>query len=245
MDDAPPPQRWGLGDVLVALGIVVGAIILSFAVVIYPAWAAFGEDSTAGRFAAAISTLLAEASAALAIYRLQLRPKGIGLASLGFRLPRQGDGRRRFTLGWLGLVFGAWVVALIMLVSYVYIVSAAGFEFLEPPDEQIPSELFSHWVVIVALGASVLIGAPLFEELFFRGFVFPALARVAGVIPGAVGSGFLFSLAHLDPGFIIPFAAIGTWFAYLYRRTDSLYTSMLCHFLFNFVAFSALVAQET
>jgi membrane protease YdiL (CAAX protease family) len=228
-----------------ALAIVVGAIVLSFALVIYPVWAAFGEDSTVGNFAAAVSTLVAEAFAALAIYRLLLRPRGIGLALLGFRQPRMRDGRRAFTLGWFGLVFGAWVVALLMLVVYVSAVSAAGFEFLEPPEEQIPSELFSHWVVIVGLGASVLLGAPLFEELFFRGFVFPALTKVVGVIAGAILSGFLFSLSHLDAGFIIPFAAIGAWFAYLYRRTDSLYTSMLCHFLFNLVAFAALVAQET
>ncbi|HXH22666.1 MAG TPA: CPBP family intramembrane glutamic endopeptidase [Dehalococcoidia bacterium] len=235
---------WGLVDVLIAIAVLAGAIVLSLASIVAPAWAIFGKDSIAGRTATALSTLVFEVIAAAVVYRLLLKPKGVRLRDLGFRAPLTPDGRRSFRLSWLGLVLGAWLFALLILMGYVWLVTAAGAESLEPPEEQIPSELFSHWIVIIALGASVMVGAPLFEELFFRGFVFPALAKSFGFIPGALGSGLLFGLSHMDVGFIVPFAAIGMWFAYLYRRTDSLYTTILCHFLFNFVAFSALVATE-
>lgn len=243
----PAVVPWGLRDVGVALVIIVAVVVLILGAAVAPVWAAFGEDSTVGNLASALSTVVAEVIAAVTIYRFILRPRGIDGWLLGLRRPLldRSSGRRGFSWTWLARVVGACFLAIAILVVYVEIVTASGVGFLEPPEEQIPSELFSHWLVIVALGAAVLMAAPVFEELFFRGFVFPALDKSLGFLPAAVGSGLLFSLAHFDIGFVVPFGGIGVLFAYLYRRTESLYTSMLGHFLFNLVSFVALVARET
>jgi membrane protease YdiL (CAAX protease family) len=234
-------------DVSLALVIVIGSIALMLAAVVSPAWAAFGEDSTEGRLASALSTVVAEVLAAALVYRLILRPRSVTGWMLGLRPPLRNrvSGDRGFGVWWFLVAVGACFVAFALLATYVALVTELGADFLEPPEEQIPGELFSHWIVIVALGLGVLVAAPLFEELFFRGFAFAAIRKSTGFLPAAIGSGILFSLAHLDIGFIVPFAAIGAWFAFLYWRTDSLYTSMLCHFLFNLVGFITLVVHET
>jgi len=224
--------------------IVIIAVVVAIAAA-SPFVLAFGEDSTVGRFAAALSTTVAEALAAFVIYVLVLKPKGIGLAALGFRLPRRGSsGARGFSWGWAGTVAAGCVGCFIILIAYVFIVMGMGVDVLEPPEDQVPIEFFKSPIVIFAIGIGVLLAAPLFEELFFRGFLFPAFRRMAGVLPAAVFSGLLFGLVHFDLGFIVPFGLIGATFALLYWSTDSLYTSMSSHFLFNLIGFVALVARE-
>ena len=63
--------------------------------------------------------------------------------------------------------------------------------------------------------------APPCEELFFRGFLFPGLARRWGVAAAIVVSGILFSGAHLLPKSFIPIAGVGMVFGviqYVYGR---------------------------
>ena len=53
------------------------------------------------------------------------------------------------------------------------------------------------------------ITAPLAEEIFFRGFIFGGLRRYMNLATAGAISGFLFALAHGDPGLILPFWGIG------------------------------------
>jgi len=239
----PTGPVWGLLEVVTAIVIVVVAVVVALASA-SPFILAFGEDSTVGRFAAAISTTVAEVLAAFVIYVLVLKPKGIGLAELGFRLPRRGSsGARSFSWGWAGTVAAGSVGCFIILIAYVSIVMGIGIDVLEPKD-QVPPEFFESPIVIFAIGIGVLLAAPLFEELFFRGFLFPAFRPVAGLLPAAILSGLLFGLVHFQLGLIVPFGLIGATFALLYWSTDSLYTAMGSHFLFNLIGFVALVARE-
>ena len=86
-----------------------------------------------------------------------------------------------------------------------------------------------------------VIGAPLSEELFFRGFVFSGLLRW-GFWPAAAASALLFALVHFDPGSLLPFFSIGLLMAWLYWRRGSLWDAIVFHFLFNALSFSILVA---
>ena len=87
------------------------------------------------------------------------------------------------------------------------------------------------------------LAAPLAEESFFRGFMFTGLLRW-GFWPSAAISSFAFTVAHLDPGSIIPFFWIGIIMAYLYRSRGTLWDSILFHFMFNFTSFLVLVATR-
>jgi len=70
---------------------------------------------------------------------------------------------------------------------------------------------------------------------------------VAGAAAAAGASGLLFAVAHIgNPGTIYlipPVALIGALFAWGYLFSGSLLASILAHFLFNLVAFTAGVAE--
>jgi membrane protease YdiL (CAAX protease family) len=88
-----------------------------------------------------------------------------------------------------------------------------------------------------------VVAAPISEELFFRGFAFGGLLRW-GYWPAAAVSALGFSLAHFDPGSVIPFFCIGLVMAWLYWRRGSLWDSITFHFLFNFISFALLLASR-
>lgn len=81
---------------------------------------------------------------------------------------------------------------------------------------------------------AIAVGAPLVEELLFRGAVMNSLHR-AGYGPRAmiVWSALIFGVFHLNPA-QIPFAfLLGLLLGWLYYRTGSLLPGMLCHFINN------------
>jgi membrane protease YdiL (CAAX protease family) len=92
-------------------------------------------------------------------------------------------------------------------------------------------------VVVVALIAAV--GAPLFEELFFRGFLRTSLAARLGA--GAVwAQALLFGLAHYQLGLgwqnisvIVAIAGLGVVLGFLAERTGRLAAGMIAHGTFN------------
>lgn len=83
---------------------------------------------------------------------------------------------------------------------------------------------------------TVTLAAPLGEELFFRGFLQPALASRWGQAAAVVVGGALFSLIHLDPIGFVGLWEIGILFALLRHASGSLWPAVLAHAVNNGVA---------
>ncbi|WP_258359517.1 CPBP family intramembrane glutamic endopeptidase [Moorella sulfitireducens] len=75
--------------------------------------------------------------------------------------------------------------------------------------------------------------APVTEELYFRGFLFPALKERYGLKKGLLGSGLIFALLHLDLVRFLPLALGGVGLAYLYERTGSVLSAIVAHATWN------------
>jgi hypothetical protein len=87
--------------------------------------------------------------------------------------------------------------------------------------------------------------APLSEELFFRGFLYPALARHTGVAVSVLLTSALFALLHAGqlahawvPLLII--FVVGSTFTVVRARTKSVATTVLIHVGYNSTLFTAL-----
>jgi membrane protease YdiL (CAAX protease family) len=93
----------------------------------------------------------------------------------------------------------------------------------------------------VPMTITVVIAAPLGEELFFRGFAFPALQRSMGLVGAVVVSGILFSLLHLDPVGFVGLMEIGIFLAALRHWTGSLLPAVLGHAVNNGIAGGAFL----
>lgn len=94
-------------------------------------------------------------------------------------------------------------------------------------------------LLIIPYSVRALLFAPLVEEIYFTGLIFPALRNRLGFVLGVTLTAFLFSYHHYSPfsegqlkAFVIMFMAQSLSFL-LYQSTRSLYPSIVYHFLRN------------
>ncbi|MHB0979295.1 MAG: CPBP family intramembrane glutamic endopeptidase [Thermoleophilia bacterium] len=83
--------------------------------------------------------------------------------------------------------------------------------------------------------------APFAEEIFFRGFVFRAMVERKGWVRGLLYSSSLFALVHANVAAFLPLLAGASVLALSFRRTRSLWVSIVAHAVNNAVALTALV----
>jgi len=154
------------------------------------------------------------------------RRYGRGWRILGFRRPLR---------GWwtpIAVLFGAYVV----LGVYVAAMELSGLADLTPKST-LPSDTFDNPFALPLAGLLALLAAPLAEETFFRGFLFPGLRNRWGTVRAALASSFFFALLHFNVGSIVPFTAIGLLLVWAYVVSGSLWMSISAHFAFNAISF--------
>lgn len=113
------------------------------------------------------------------------------------------------------------------------------------------SEIISvfHMIPFVTFFSSVIY-APIVEEILFRGIFFRWFRAHMKFVPAALLSGLTFGFLHVmdsffsgnfaDMIYLFSYGLIGVFFALAYEKTDSIYGSMLLHFINNTVAFLML-----
>lgn len=98
--------------------------------------------------------------------------------------------------------------------------------------DSVPEFLFVGLVVAVV---------PSFvEEFYFRGLVQTLFRKAWTPLGGAIVSGILFGLFHLNPFDAVGLMALGVFFGYTRYRSASLVPPILLHFLNNFLAVVAV-----
>ncbi len=98
---------------------------------------------------------------------------------------------------------------------------------------------------LVVFGVMAVAIAPLFEELFFRGFIQPLLSRTFGTIAGVLLTAMLFGSLHLFEyayawQYAVFISLAGAVFGWLRVRTNSIIPSTVMHGCFNAVSVVAL-----
>lgn len=84
---------------------------------------------------------------------------------------------------------------------------------------------------------SIVIIAPVAEEVMFRGYLFGKLKKVSKVWVAVVVSALLFAVAHLQFNVALDTFALGVILALLRVSTGSIWASILLHMLKNGIAF--------
>ena len=83
--------------------------------------------------------------------------------------------------------------------------------------------------------------AAIYEEVFFRGILFPILVRFFGRWNGIIFVSGTFALIHLHPPSLVPLFLLSVVLCYAYWRTGSLWISIGIHAVFNSVAIFKLL----
>jgi membrane protease YdiL (CAAX protease family) len=126
------------------------------------------------------------------------------------------------------------------VIVYSVIMSLLDIDLLEP-ESTVDEDFVRGPILVVGSFFMIVVGAPLSEEIVFRGAIFGGLLRW-GFWPAALISGFLFSAVHLDLGSLIPFWIVGMGLAWLYWSRGSLWDSIICHGMFNFTSYLLLIS---
>lgn len=80
---------------------------------------------------------------------------------------------------------------------------------------------------------SIVIFAPLFEEIVFRRVLFGGIYSKSNFWVAAILSGVIFAVVHGEPQHTLIYMAPGMVFAFLYYHTKRIWTPMIAHFLMN------------
>ena len=158
-------------------------------------------------------------------------------------------GRAKFWSGvrwnWPGISALWFLLGGLGLAVVIQIISA-----LLPIPKQLPIEQFFKNALgaylMAAFGVTV---APLMEELFFRGFLYPALERRIGVTWGVATTGFFFALLHASQlgrawAPLLLLFIVGVVLTYVRARTGSVARSVMVHAGYNLTLFVVLWIQS-
>lgn len=219
---ALPYPHWSRGNGWMIIGVFVGAYLLLNGAALVLVWA--GAPPIVATLTTIGGALLAAAGS---VGLMSRRTYGYGWADLGVR-----PVARRWL--WLAVGIGLLMVALrvALLSGLVWLVPGlrGGVDTLATATVNRSSPL----TVGVTLGM-ISVVAPLWEELFFRGFLFAWLRERWSVWPAILVSALCFGLIHLIPLQIVGATVLGVGLAWVYERSRSLWPVLIVHVVNNAV----------
>ena len=230
VEPADPPDgyvpRWGLGDV--ALGLVAGLALSSLMAALWLSLSGEDELDLSGQAVSQLGLWAGMVGAAV----LATRRKGRGSLALDFGF------RGRWSDLWLGAGVAIAVQLLVLPLVGLLLRPLLGEPEVSGPVRDLLDK--AQGVAFVGLGLSVAVGAPLVEELFFRGLLLRSLQRRMPNALAILLSSAAFGLAHASalPAdavilVMVSLTVFGAVLATLAVRTGRLGPGIAAHAVFN------------
>lgn len=219
--------KWSAAEVLLVFVAVylIGSLYNQFGEPVYAALTTIFDPELGDSAYFLLSVILEAAVLTASILIIVMVRHGCRWRDLGFVRGRLGR-----DLMW-GIPAGVAIFYLVAGSDYLTSLLLGQRLDLHPLGE-IVAQAASWREMIVPLFLGSLMG-PFTEELYFRAFAFPALARVAGIRGGAVLAALMFAFLHMDPWGFLALVAGGLALTALYVGTGSILPAMLAHGVWN------------
>ena len=135
------------------------------------------------------------------------------------------------------------------IVPYIIIATIAMlFGIIDPIVNLIPMpEVFKEIFVFnpnLCTFLTIVIAAPLLEELIFRGVMLDGLLKRYSPVKAILVSSILFGFVHLNPWQFVGAFLIGVFIGWIYYHTRSLSLAIIIHAVNNFVSFLIVFIGE-
>ena len=213
-------DEWGIKEFLLLLLVEFGLVVWGIKFIVQPfvsQW--FNNDLYAGTFLGLIMAIVLLVS----IYIIALRPNRLTWGEVGVR---SFDPKR-----WKLIIIGT-IVLMIGVVVITLITSLVGNTWENSKTEALQDNISIHGVLIALVSAAVI--SPIYEEIFYRGFLFRWLRTRIGFGGAALFSSLIFSIVHIPTYNVIPVAFFsGLIFAFAYEKTGSIWPAVIIHGLSN------------
>ena len=160
------------------------------------------------------------------LYFIALRPKNLSWKEVGVR--------SFSTKYWLKIPI--WLlITIILSVAVVLLTSLLGNSVDNSKTESLQQNINLFTILIGIISAGVV--SPVYEEIFYRGFIYRWLRVRLGMNWGIVISSLIFTIAHFPTLNAMPVNFInGVVFAWVYEKTGSVIPGMIIHGVFNTIA---------
>ena len=227
---SPAVPRWALGAAVIGWvgGLLCGTLLLV-------AWVAL-----TGRDAAALSSV--------AVAQVGFWIGLLGAVVVVSRRGGTGDVAADFGLRFRAVDvlvgglsgFGAQVAVVLL---YLPFRSFFDSKDLEQPARELADK--AHGVTFVVFALVIAVGAPVVEELFYRGLLLRSLQRYMASGPAVIVSGLVFGVTHFELLQLPALALVGVLFAVLAVRTGRLGPAIWAHIAFNATTVIALALERS
>lgn len=132
----------------------------------------------------------------------------------------------------IGLGIPLYIGAMILTYLYVQLFGPSKTDYLSRSLEEASSGTVNPGLMILFVFTLVVL-APICEEIFFRGYMYPALRNRMGMQPAMILNGILFAAAHFDLVGFLPRLLLGYGLCYLFERNHTLAGPITGHALYN------------
>lgn len=215
---------------------LVGALCVGLALGVGLAFAFYGIVQATSRDPSlttsySVASVGIYAGLAIAAWGFALRRRKATFADAGFRWV--GVGRLLLAIP---LVFGLMVATFIVLT----VTNAIGGDVPTAQEQVAPGETSLAAPDLVWLLVAGAVAAPIVEEFYFRGLLFPYLRARKGITFAVVGSSALFAVLHFVPPLIPALFVFGVVQAFVVYRLRSIYPAIALHALNNAILLVAV-----
>jgi uncharacterized protein len=213
-------DRWGWREFILLMLLEFIVVIGGIKLLVQPIYAELFKDDL---YAGTLTGLTIAIILMLGIYFIALRPKRLSWKEVGVKAYSLKDWK---LIGLYSAVLLAGAVIIVVLTSFI------GNSWQNSKTEAMQQNVTFFTVLIAFISAAVI--SPIYEEIFYRGFLYRWLRTRVGLTGALLLSSFIFTVIHIPTYNVMPVNFFsGILFALAYERTGSIWPSVLIHGLTN------------
>ncbi|MEM5014521.1 CPBP family intramembrane glutamic endopeptidase [Niallia taxi] len=158
------------------------------------------------------------------VYFIAIRPNTLSWKEVGLRKPPVNYWKK--IIGWTLVL----IVISIAMVVIMEILLGVGTENSKTASLQSRMTLLNFLIGFI----SATIISPLYEEIFYRGFIYRFLRSKFGIPISMLSSSFIFMIVHIPSFNTLPINFVsGLIFAWTYEKSSSIVPAIIIHAIFN------------
>lgn len=222
-----PNAPWGIGEALIIF--FVALVSTSAVSIVLFAFLSSIADTTTAIFMLIFLSSAVMYSILLAgtFYSVKVR-HGSDQTALGLKLDGLGKGIARG----VGLGVPLFIGALVLAYLSHYILEPTNTDYLSKSVSEMSRGAVNAGLIILFIFTLVIL-APVCEEIFFRGYLYPALRNRMNKQPAMLVNGLMFAAAHFDLFGFLPRFLLGYGLCWIYDKDRTLGGPIAGHALYN------------
>ncbi|MDT0161308.1 MULTISPECIES: CPBP family intramembrane glutamic endopeptidase [Bacillus] len=211
---------WGWREFILLMLLEFIVVIGGIKLLVQPIYAELFKDDL---YAGTLTGLTIAIILMLGIYFIALRPRRLSWKEVGVKAYSLKDWK---LIGLYSAVLLIGAVIIVVLTSFI------GNTWENSKTEAMQQNVTFFTVLIAFISAAVI--SPIYEEIFYRGFLYRWLRARMGLTGALLLSSLIFTIIHIPTYNVMPVNFFsGILFALAYERTGSIWPSVLIHGLTN------------